>query len=113
MVTDEQSRAEFADAVPMEKATPGPWSVIEITPRDGSGTYLDKIVDACGNTIRVEGFSLSQGEEARANAALIVRAVNCHADLLSALEAARPLLAHGGCPVGWIDAAIARARGEA
>jgi hypothetical protein len=59
-----------------------PWAFLEPTFSDGS-KYISRVVGADGNDIRVEWFTLSSGPEAQANAALIVRAVNSHADMLS------------------------------
>ncbi len=51
---------------------------------------------------------------AKANADLIVRAVNSHAELLKACEAALPVLQldeHAGDEISMIEAAIAKAKG--
>jgi hypothetical protein len=71
-----------------EKHTPTPWRVF--TSKDGR--YLG-VGEETGDGILANGYGMwRDGDEAIANAALIVRAVNSHAELVAALESAVDLL---------------------
>lgn len=79
-------------------ASPNRWSVLQV---GSSGRW----VIAGGTAWAIPGLQ----SEAEANARLIAAAP----DLLEALREARVLLVHAACPIDWIDAAIAKATGEA
>jgi hypothetical protein len=78
---EKQVKQALTDRIvePAAKPTPRPWR---------NGEY-DKITDDKGETITLQGFALSMGrnDEAAANAALIVRAVNSFDALVAACEA--------------------------
>lgn len=119
---------------PTQIHTPTPWRVGQT--RDGEETFIAIYNDPEQVKIaRVETWIGEQERaEAEANAALIVRAVNSHAALVAACEAAIPVIldAHaalvanymedhgksceGGCPdltvVAQLRAALALANGE-
>lgn len=77
----------------MGEHTPTPWraDMGEFPPQMKLEPYLRSYVGPDGETIRVKGFALSGGnvemDEARANSEFIVKAVNCHDDLVAALSA--------------------------
>jgi len=110
----------------MSEHTPTPWraDMGEFPPQMKLEPYLRSYVGPDGETIRVKGFALSGGnvemDEARANSEFIVKAVNCHDDLVAALRASKAALElqgfvgkgkHGaGDPeINTIDAALAKA----
>jgi hypothetical protein len=80
----------------MSEHTPTPWraDMGEFPPQMKLEPYLRSYVGPDGETIRVKGFALSGGnvemDEARANSEFIVKAVNCHDDLVAALRAVEP-----------------------
>ncbi len=88
----------------MSKSTPTPWQPIYgDMPEDvGGGKYLRHYAGPDGKIISLVGFALAGGtdtEEAEANAAYIVKAVNSHAAMVEALTAAeRELEAIGPMP---------------
>lgn len=61
--------------------TPTPWTL----------NKYDEPAGPHGDNIRVKGFALTSSDEARANSALIVRAVNSHEALVEALRKAEQL----------------------
>jgi hypothetical protein len=96
------------------KHTPLPWHADgpEVMGLDGNGDYADHVATAWN----APGGPEPEG--AVANAALIVRAVNAHADLLSACEAVLDWIwPHGGDSdeqrevYDQVCAAIAKAKG--
>jgi hypothetical protein len=76
----------------MSEHTPTPWraDMGEFPPQMKLEPYLRSYVGPDGETIRVKGFALSGGnvemDEARANSEFIVKAVNCHDDLVAACK---------------------------
>ena len=96
--------------------TPGPWT-----------TAGDLILDAGGEQVGAITGDRTTADQDDANAALIVRAVNCHEDLVAALEAMVDVQSRRKHPLGLPDegishdaadaaskarAALAKARGE-
>lgn len=112
----------------MSEATPRPWRVDPNHPtdvQDASGREILSCIwkDEVGDTWVIRGIIAAQSEDERdANAALIVRAVNAHDDLIVALEGARAWVAQyldlpghrdaAQSRLRLIDAALAKARGE-
>lgn len=84
----------------MSTHTATPWTVEDergtMRSLSGGGRFLlrSKNDGSFGVFVGFGEDGVTTDEEDAANAALIVRAVNCHADLLAALEVAE----------GWIDA---------
>ena len=82
------------------KPTPGPWHQSWDFRRLGNGSDLRVVANACGpQHVCMKGDRIADSdtvvpdkatmEKVYADASLIVRAVNCHADLVAALERAR------------------------
>ena len=80
------------------KPTPGPWHQSWDFRRLGNGSDLRVVANACGpQHVCMKGDRIADSdtvvpdkatmEKVYADASLIVRAVNCHADLVAALEA--------------------------
>lgn len=74
------------------KHTPGPWDWMAVSANASGGFHL-YLIDAARRKIAA---LWGGAEEKQANAALIVRAVNSHADLLAALRAAVKTIASIG-----------------
>lgn len=88
--------------------TPKPWKVFT-TP---DGLKVVGIGSEDGGGICDAGFGIWAWKEPEglANAELIVRAVNCHDELLAALKTCREMVGHPD-NIAFIDAAIAKATG--
>jgi hypothetical protein len=112
-----------------QKHTPTPWRVdpeqdIDIQSADGKTEIAITLCDQLANvSMRFRG-SMPSKSKAKANTALIVRAVNCHDDMLAALQLAEDVLSrapastriwpngmHPNDGVERIRAAIAKATG--
>lgn len=99
-----------------EKHSPLPWHVQGGTNVDAGDVHVDGVrVAKCWTSTFAPPL-----QESAANAALIVRAVNAHAALLAACEAAEEVLASVAAEDAWraadralaaVRAAIASARG--
>ena len=81
-MSDKLDDGDAREPAMSEKHTPTPWRVF--TSKDGR--YLG-VGEETGDGILANGYGMwRDGDEAIANAALIVRAVNSHAELVAALE---------------------------
>jgi hypothetical protein len=102
-----------------DKASPRPWKLhkcgadcdfrINITPAGGHGTIANVIDFGCSEQVNQY---VQPNQEQAANAALIVRAVNCHDDLIVACEAAQQCITDflelytKGCSMQLLDLAV-------
>ena len=99
----------------MSEHTPTPWraDMGEFPPQMKLEPYLRSYVGPDGETIRVKGFALSGGnvemDEARANSEFIVKAVNCHDDLVAALKAVVAVADRNTVEFAMARAALAKA----
>lgn len=78
--------------------------------------YIDK--KETPMVLRLGDIAVCSGENPEADSAFIVRAVNCHQDLLEALKEAYSAMEHHGIPLGdpafgLAQHAIAKAEGRA
>ncbi len=99
--------------------TPTPWSLYEVDDDSGPSGEIH-IGEAAGPNVLAHVFNDVGRDRQWANARLIVKAVNCHAGLLAALEALLPLADwalleqsppdHDGILVDQARAAIVRAK---
>lgn len=97
------------------KHTPGPWS-IERHPAKGLFWIEDEVGESICDLYHREDTAFFLRKNSEANAKRIVKAVNCHDELLEALE--ELLRVYGGGPredyqcMKDARAAIAKAKGE-
>lgn len=103
----------------MEKHTPTPWKIENQKGKNLGGMIMQQppyIVSQKGNAVCSMGGGSVFYENAEANAAFIIRAVNSHGELLAALKTARSIILHDidetEADCCQIDNAIAKAEGK-
>lgn len=121
----------------MSKHTPGPWGIIAIAPKAATAGHtayiigrresnIEKSMTGLANALSDDNAVCIVAEVGNgigdANAALIIKAVNCHDDLVGALQA---VVDADNCKAGMgtvyemsraiseVNAALAKAKGDA